>query len=452
MGPRGTRPAPAALLVLLTALATGLPERVELAPLPHWQRVGENLTLSCQVVGGAPRANLTIVLLRGEEELSRQPAEGDPAEVTITVPARREDHGANYSCRTELDLRGQGLELFKTNSTSKQLRTFVLPVTRPLLSAPRILEVGSKLEVACSLNDVFPVWEAGVYLALGDNRLSPVIVRNTSALQAKAWVTADTDEEGTQPLTCAVILGNQSWATRSTVTIYSFPAPNVTQSPLEVSEQTKVTVVCEAHPEAVVTLTGSPALTPTPTKSTESRVQFELTASAEDNGRRFFCSAALRVEGQILHKNQSKNLSVLYGPRLDERDCPGNWTWEKGSEQTLKCQAWGNPPPTLHCHRKEDNFPLPIGELRPVKPEHAGSYLCRAVSKRGEVTRQVVVNVLYHQNSLAIIMTVTAAVILSAAGVAAYVYNRQRKIRKYKLQKAQEAASMKKMNTPPTPP
>lgn len=102
----------------------GIPEHVELAPLPNWQPVGKSLTLSCQVKGGAPRARLSVVLLRGEEELSRQLAVGEPAEVTTTVLAGRDDHEANFSCRTELDLRPQGLELFQNSSVSRQLRTF----------------------------------------------------------------------------------------------------------------------------------------------------------------------------------------------------------------------------------------------------------------------------------------------------------------------------------------
>lgn len=97
---------------------------MELAPLPEWLPVGENFTLRCRVEGGAPRTNLTVVLLRGEEELSRQPAVGEPAEVTATVRAGRDDHGASFSCRTELDLRPRGLELFVKNSTTRQLRTF----------------------------------------------------------------------------------------------------------------------------------------------------------------------------------------------------------------------------------------------------------------------------------------------------------------------------------------
>ncbi|KAK2087340.1 Non-receptor tyrosine-protein kinase tyk2 [Saguinus oedipus] len=104
-----------------------LPERVELAPLPPWQPVGQNLTLHCQVEGGSPRTNLTVVLLRWEEELSRQPAVEELAEVTATVLASRGDHGAHFSCRTELDLRLQGLGLLVNTSAPRWLRTFGWP-------------------------------------------------------------------------------------------------------------------------------------------------------------------------------------------------------------------------------------------------------------------------------------------------------------------------------------
>lgn len=99
---------------------------MELLPLPRWQPVGENLTLRCQVAGGAPRDSLFVVLLRGEEELSRHPASGEPAEVEVTVPvlAGRDDHLANFSCRTDLDLRPRGLGLFQNISAPRQLRTF----------------------------------------------------------------------------------------------------------------------------------------------------------------------------------------------------------------------------------------------------------------------------------------------------------------------------------------
>lgn len=105
------------------------PDRVELVPLPAWQPVGENFTLSCRVPGAGPRASLTLTLLRGAQELIRRSFAGEPprargAVLTATVLARREDHGANFSCRAELDLRPHGLGLFENISAPRELRTF----------------------------------------------------------------------------------------------------------------------------------------------------------------------------------------------------------------------------------------------------------------------------------------------------------------------------------------
>ncbi|XP_011378557.1 intercellular adhesion molecule 1 [Pteropus vampyrus] len=418
------------------------PERVELESLPHWQPVGKNLTLRCQVEGGAPRPHLSVVLLRGEEELSRQ-TKVNLTEVTATVLAGRDDHGANFSCRTELDLRSEGLGLFQNVSAPRQLRTFVLPVTDPHLAAPLIMEVGTRWLVNCTLVGLFPASEAQVMLVLGEQKLEPTVKYNDDFLWASAWVEAKSEEEGTHQLTCAVILGNQSRRSQQTVTIYSFPAPSLTLSQPEVSEMTVVSVECKAHAGAMVTmLSGAPAGPPA------SSVQFQLNVTAEDNGHSFLCSAALEVAGEVLYKNKTLKLHVLYGPRLNEKDCPGNWTWQEGSQQTLRCQAWGNPTPKLDCRQNGTGFLLPIGDLRPVKREISGSYVCRAKSSRGEVIREVVVNVIYHDNNVIIIVLVTALVIVSVVLTGAYLYNRQRKIREYKLQKAQEAAAMK-LNTPP---
>lgn len=98
-------------------------------PLPAWQPVGENFTLSCRVPGAGPRGSLTLTLLRGAQELIRRSFAGEPprargAVLTATVLARREDHRANFSCLAELDLRPQGLGLFENTSAPRELRTF----------------------------------------------------------------------------------------------------------------------------------------------------------------------------------------------------------------------------------------------------------------------------------------------------------------------------------------
>lgn len=113
-----------------------------------------------------------------------------------------------------------------------------------------------------------------------------------------------------------------------------------------------------------------------------------------------------------------------------------------------------------------------------------GTYECLAVSSHGNVTRDVFLTVLceypriwgwvrgglgakssalhwlpclyhtdtdYHQNKLAIIIIVLTVLAIAGLGAGAfYHYNRQRKIRIYRLQKAQEEAmNLKAQASPP---
>ncbi|XP_029772236.1 intercellular adhesion molecule 5 isoform X2 [Suricata suricatta] len=370
------------------------PDRVELVPLPAWQPVGENFTLSCRVPGAGPRGSLTLTLLRGAQELIRRSFAGEPprargAILTATVLARREDHGANFSCRAELDLRPHGLGLFANSSAPRQLRTFALSPDPPRLAAPRLLEVGSERPVSCALDELFPVSEAGVYLALGDQRLSPNITFEGDALMATATATASAEQEGASQLVCNVTLGGESRETRENVTVYSFPAPVLTLSEPTIPEGKVVTVTCTPGARVLVTLDGIPAVIP------GQPAQLQLNATEDDDRRSFFCDATLKVDGETLSKNESAELRVLYAPRLDDSDCPRSWTWPEGPEQTLRCDARGNPAPSVHCARSDGGAVLALGLLGPVTRALAGTYRCTAANNQGEAVKDVTLTVEY---------------------------------------------------------
>lgn len=107
--------------------------------------------------------------------------------------------------------------------TSSSLPHFspVLPVTPPRLSAPRFLEVGTSQAVTCTLDGLFPVSEAQVQLALGDQMLNTTVKRNGDKLMATAPVTATAELEGAQEIVCNVTLGDESLETQENLTIYS---------------------------------------------------------------------------------------------------------------------------------------------------------------------------------------------------------------------------------------
>ncbi|XP_041513680.1 intercellular adhesion molecule 1 isoform X1 [Microtus oregoni] len=444
-----------------TIILYSFPERVELDPLPTWQQVGKNLTLRCLVDGGTPRHQLSVMLLRGEEVLYRQPVDVDPKnpkEITATVLVSRDDHEANFSCLTELDLRPHGLALFTNVSMTRQLRAFDLPVTIPKLDTSDLLEVGTKQKVLCSLEGLFPASEAQISLELGGHTLTSKSTNHRDLVLAMALVEVTVELEGTQKLLCVLKLADQTLRAERILSIYSFPAPALTLSQPNVSEGSQVTVSCEARGGAqVVNLTdvqprsSSPkvqcTLTDVQPRPPSPKVQCTLMATAEDNKRRFSCSAALNVAGQVLFKTRTLELQVLYGPYLDESDCQTNWSWEVGTRQTLKCEARGNPPPTLNCSRKGDGARLPIGVVESVTWAMNGTYVCHAESSHGNVTRDVFLMV--YTNLTLIIILVTMLVIVLIITAAMYFYNRQRKIKIYKLQRAQEEAMKLKAQAPP---
>ncbi|XP_032739855.1 intercellular adhesion molecule 3 [Lontra canadensis] len=388
------------------------PERVELLPLPRWQPVGENLTLRCQVAGGAPRRNLTVVLLRGEEELSRQPAVGEPAEVTVAVLAGREDHLANFSCRTELDLRPGGLGLFQNSSAPRQLQTFALPVTTPHLTVPRFLEVGTTWSVNCTVDGLFPASEVQVHLALGNQTLNSTVENHGNTITATATATASMEQEGAREIVCNMTLANVSWEARENITIYSFHGPILNLSEPSAPEGTAVTVTCLAGPRVQVTLEGVPA--PAPGQP----VQFQLNATETDDRRIFFCSATLRVDGEILHRNSSVQLRVLYGPKIDQAKCPQRLTWKDRTIQVLQCQARGNPDPTLHCFQEGSRLEVPIGIPFLVRLKHNGAYSCKAASSRGTQTIAVVMNV-WDRNTRAVSIVLGVLAVLGVVTICA---------------------------------
>ncbi|XP_040842201.1 intercellular adhesion molecule 5 [Ochotona curzoniae] len=370
------------------------PDRVELMPLPPWQPVGENFTLSCRVPGAGPRGSLTLTLLRGAQELIRRSFAGEPprargAILTATVLARREDHGANFSCRAELDLRPHGLGLFENSSAPRLLRTYALSAEPPRLVAPAILEVGSERLVSCTLDGLFPASEAGVHLALGDRRLNPEVTLEADALVATAMAVASVEEEGTRQLVCSVTLGGERRETRENLTVYSLPAPLLTLSEASAPEGELVTVTCTPGAGALATLDGVPAAEP------GQPVQLRFNATENDDGRSFFCDATLDVGGETLSKNASTELRVLYAPRLEDTDCPRSWTWPEGPEQTLRCEARGNPAPSVHCARPDGGAVLALGLLGPVTRALAGTYRCTAANVQGEAVRDVTLTVEY---------------------------------------------------------
>ncbi|XP_049644303.1 intercellular adhesion molecule 3 [Suncus etruscus] len=362
------------------------PASVDLAPFPPWLLVGENLTVRCLVEGGTPRTQLTVVLLRGDEELSRQPAVEEPAQVTTTVLALREHHGASFSCLTELDLRSRGLGLFQNSSAPQQLRTYALPDTGPRYTGPRLLEVGKPWNATCSLEGLFPVFEARVQMLLGNHMLHPTVHTRQDTVEAFAQVPSQM-QEGPHELLCSVNLGPESRESRENLTFYSFSGPNLTLSESDALEGSLVNVTCTAGARVRVSL--DEILAPGPGQP----VHLKLNATELKDKHVFICNATLNVKGMLLHRVQSAQLRVRYGPKIDRAKCPQHLIWKEDTFRVLNCQARGNPDPLLKCLQNNSRKPVPVGISFFVTSNYSGTYLCQATNSLGTYTLTVEIKV-----------------------------------------------------------
>ncbi|KAH0628771.1 hypothetical protein JD844_010275 [Phrynosoma platyrhinos] len=416
------------------------PEHVVLDPVPKME-VGKEYNLICRVPSVAPIQNLTVTLFKGGKELHVKTFENDAdpeaREVVVThaITVQKEDHGEEVTCKAALDLGPEG-PLFEKTSPSESLTPTDFPMD-PYLRAPRFIESNTEMTVTCDVSGVFPPKEAQFELLYGGINLhhkTSVLGDNASAL---AVVSSSTK---TQNLTCTVSLGPVNRTVEAVVNVYSLPKPILRLDPSEVTANATVMVTCTSDgPESpgVVMKIGDTRGTLASRDPDSPFVQYEVTALEEDDGKEFRCNVELIVDAKPVVKSTSKNLTVFYGPRMNDSSCPDILTWKEGSMETFTCLAYGNPPATVKCTR--DNMPYAIGIQKLITREDDGMYHCNATNAHGFVAKIVTIVVESSQpNILAIALGLGfAALIAGVVIVVYYMYYTKQKCGKYNLWKSQ---------------
>lgn len=83
-------------------------------------------------------------------------------------------------------------------------------------------------------------------------------------------------------------------------------------------------------------------------------------------------------------------------PSFGEVDCPGAWTWVKGSDHQFSCEADGNPEPVVLCARagnlshEELLFPHLVSHLG--HDPTPGLYYCNATNTHGSASKTVTIS------------------------------------------------------------
>ncbi|XP_039370656.1 intercellular adhesion molecule 5-like [Mauremys reevesii] len=381
------------------------------------------------------------------------PAHGDLPEphrptrnVTVTheITPQQRDHGQEITCHAALDLTPHGPH-FENSSSAVELQGYDLP--EPQLQTSRYIEVGTRAPARCGVAGVFPAaGEARFTLSFGGESLNLTVTTSgdMAAAEGKVWSLSPGERE----LNCTVTVGPVSRSAGQSVLVYSLPEPvlEVTESRPVVNSS--VTVTCrspEADPQGVLLQLRDAKGVLVSSAPAQPRVQLQLKAGEEDDGREFTCEAR-PGSGIPAVKRTSARLTVLYGPRMDDSGCPREWIWKEGTEQSFSCLARGNPAPAVECTR--DGVSVSIGVQRQVSREDAGTYHCNASNAYGWVSRDVTVQVEYFDILPLVLGLVAAAA--AGAGLAAwgYMYYRSKRIRKYRLrqQQAKQAKPAEQMS------
>ncbi|XP_026547626.1 intercellular adhesion molecule 5-like [Notechis scutatus] len=367
------------------------PEKIELDPVPEME-VGKQYNLTCRVSGVAPIRDLTVTLLKGEEQLlvktykDRTDRKAVPVVVNHHMIAQKDDYNKTITCQTSLDLRPTG-PLLKNTSHSISLWTFDF-AKAPLLHTGLFLEAGTLMKVTCDAPEASPANEAVFDLRFAGKSLT----FNTTVMGglASAQAVIASSSVGDHELICTVSLGPVTKNVTKTVNVFALPNPILQIGSSEAGQKVNITCGAEgsASPGFTMQITDTAKIL---ASGNVNFLQHEMIAQQEDDEREFICQVTLTVDGQVKKRSVSQILTVFYRPQMDDSSCPQTWTWKEGSTATLTCSALGNPTPTVQCWK--DGRLYNIGEPQLIQIEHGGIYQCNATNQYGWDVRDVTVHV-----------------------------------------------------------
>ncbi|XP_043940518.1 intercellular adhesion molecule 1-like isoform X2 [Protopterus annectens] len=198
------------------------PENIIFEPL-HEMEVNKTYNLTCTVPNVGPVQNLTIKILKGNEELIVQDYPHDNQKkhqnMTVSHPFTPQisDHGRNLSCSAELNLSSVG-EVHCTNS-SVNLKVYAFP-ENVTLTVPKAVEVNQTTTVKCEISNVHPPEDLKVQLLLNGTELTTTRHTVGHSVLAEARFSI---QGGEQYLKCNATFRNMSIEKQEQVISYAIP-------------------------------------------------------------------------------------------------------------------------------------------------------------------------------------------------------------------------------------
>ncbi|XP_078545321.1 intercellular adhesion molecule 1-like isoform X2 [Lissotriton helveticus] len=384
---------------------------------------GSNVTIKCKVANAIPIEETQIRLILKDEVLTNtmELRNGDVKSAEAVVLAAEP---GNYS----LECRARVGDMVKTVKKELLFFNFPDPVLQ-ILPKRAELPVGTEVNVICDVVETYPR-EVQLSIQIG-TLLEPCEMESPSSCTYTLMVQKE-HVEVTAACEATMRAANLTRRTSKTLNVVYGPefSDSLCPSAQTVVEGHNTIFFCKAD--------GNPA--PTVTCSKDGTVGAWRQTGRNDSGT-LNCTATNSIGVSV----RVVKVTIEYKPRIT-LFIRGPENIEKGHNLTLECLADGLPAPEYiwttpkgaDIIYSSDNRTLTITS---ATSHHSGSYICEARNRHGSDTQQKEIKVADTLPLiLGLVLASVALVVAVTGGVAYYLWNRARKIRKYESQKSKQKA------------
>ncbi|KAE8619801.1 hypothetical protein XENTR_v10009981 [Xenopus tropicalis] len=358
---------------------------------------GKSYIITCTVHGVAPIQNLRVTMLRGKEliynktfkdDLTRK-ADNITEAVTYQITAERSDNMEDFSCQATLAL-GTVIGNVTVPSSNVTVRTFALP-DKPKLEVNQWIKNGTRQMATCKVSNAFPPEHLNLTMIFNTITLSMNKIKMADgSVLGSAEIPPDT-LLGTYRLLCKAELVSLSSEASTDIHIYELPDISFTVSNDSVLLGDSITASCllnnnNSDPYGVTIRLNGEEICKDPAMDCNVPVNRRSPQSLVS------CEAFIKDNTDITVRRE-KSLTVHYSPQFQDDQCPGHFALREGNNGPFKCQADGNPPPTVTC--SSDSWILPTDRTFDINKTHSGSYECQATNMHGVQSKSVMVEVQY---------------------------------------------------------
>ncbi|XP_078545324.1 intercellular adhesion molecule 5-like isoform X5 [Lissotriton helveticus] len=406
----------------IAVIAYRLPEDPKI-DVPGVIERGSNVTIKCKVANAIPIEETQIRLILKDEVLTNtmELRNGDVKSAEAVVLAAEP---GNYS----LECRARVGDMVKTVKKELLFFNFPDPVLQ-ILPKRAELPVGTEVNVICDVVETYPR-EVQLSIQIG-TLLEPCEMESPSSCTYTLMVQKE-HVEVTAACEATMRAANLTRRTSKTLNVVYGPefSDSLCPSAQTVVEGHNTIFFCKAD--------GNPA--PTVTCSKDGTVGAWRQTGRNDSGT-LNCTATNSIGVSV----RVVKVTIEYKPRIT-LFIRGPENIEKGHNLTLECLADGLPAPEYiwttpkgaDIIYSSDNRTLTITS---ATSHHSGSYICEARNRHGSDTQQKEIKVADTLPLiLGLVLASVALVVAVTGGVAYYLWNRARKIRKYESQKSKQKA------------